>query len=365
MRITILSENLQKALSLVNHAVSTKNQLPILSHILLETRKGKVFLSATDLEIGIETTTQASIEEEGATTIPAKLFLELVNTLPSGKITLATEEGGLLVSGVKTKTKLQTVPHEEFPRLYEKKGEKILSLSGKSLQNTLKRIIFTASVESTRPALSGILCKKIEEGFIFVATDGYRLSLEKITVEEKTDFTGSVIIPAKLLREALLLKEDEDIELYIDMSQNQVLFSQKETVFVGRLIDAEFPNYEKILPTDATTEVTIDKDALQRAVKVCAIFARDSANVITLSVKKTGLVVSSKTPSLGENTVDVDVVLKGEENDIAFNVRYLLDFLAAADTQDIRFEMTGPLNSGVFRLAGNNSYLHLIMPIRT
>lgn len=365
MKITLLSENLQKALSLVNHAISSKNQLPILSHILLETRDGKVYLSATDLEIGIETAFQGSIEEEGLVTVPAKLFLELINTLPSGKITLATEEGNLLVTGSKTKSRLQTASADEFPKLYERKGEKVLSLSGKSLQNVLRRIIFTASAEATRPALSGILFKKTDEGFLLVATDGYRLSLEKITTESQTEFTGSIIVPVKLVREALALKEDTNIDIYIDTTQNQIIFSQDETVFVGRLIEAEFPNYEKILPTDASTVVTVDKDSLQRAVKTCAIFARETANIITFSIQKEKTIVSSKTPSLGENTVDVDSTLSGEENDIAFNAKYLLDFLAVADTQDVQFEMTGPLNSGVFRLAGNASYLHLIMPIRT
>ncbi len=364
MKISFLSENLQKALALTNHAVSTKNQLPILSHVLLETREGKIYLSATDLEIGIETVIQGVIEEAGSATIPAKLFLELVNTLPAGKVSLVTQEGSVQIVGGKTKTTLQTVPPEEFPKLYERKGEKILSLPGKSLQNVLKRILFTASIESTRPALSGILFKRIELGFILVATDGYRLSLEKITTEEQAGFEGSIIIPAKLIKEVLSLREDAPIDVYVDGQQNQILVAQEETVFIGRLIDAEFPNYEKILPTDASTEITVDKDVLQRAVKTCAIFARETANIITLSIQKEKMSVSSKAPSLGENVVDVDMTLKGEENDIAFNARYLLDFLAVADTQDIRFEMTGPLNSGVFRLAGNASYLHLIMPIR-
>lgn len=364
MKITVLSENLQKGLSLINHAISTRNQLPILSHVLLETRERKLFLSATDLEIGIETTINASVEEEGAITIPAKLILELINTLPPGKITLSTEEGNLLIKGIHTTTKLQTSPPEEFPKLYESKGEKILSFQAKILQNILKRIVFTASIESTRPALSGILIKKTEDGLIMVATDGYRLSLEKVS-DSKSDLKESILLPIKLIRESLSLKEDMDIDIFLDSSQNQILFGQNETIVVGRLIDAEFPNYDKILPTDASTTVKVDREAFLRAVKTCAVFARETANVITLNIQKDKMTVSSKTPSLGENTVDLDISLTGEENVIAFNARYLLEFLSIADSEEIIFEMTGPLNSGVFRLSGNNSYLHLIMPIRT
>lgn len=365
MKITVLSENLQKALTLVNRAVSSRNQLPILAHVLLETREGKLFISTTDLEIGIETSISASVEEEGSTTVLAKLFLELLNTLPAGKITMETKDGNMTVVGAKTKTVLQTTPSEEFPKLYENKGKKILSLPGKEMLKEIRRVVFTASIESTRPALSGILLKKTEEGMLLVATDGYRLSLEKISLPKESEAEGSIIIPAKLVREIMALKEEDQIDIYVDSTQNQVLFSQNETVIVGRLIEAEFPNYEKILPTDAASTITIDKESFLRAVKTCAIFARETANIITLTLAKGKMVVSSKTPSLGENVVEVDAVLTGEENAIAFNAKYLLDFLTIIDGQDICFEMTGPLNSGVFRISGDDNYLHLIMPIRT
>lgn len=365
MKIHVLSENLQKSLTLVNHAISSRNQLPILSHVLLETREGKVYLLATDLEIGIETNLPATVEEEGAITVPAKLFLELANTLPSGKVTITTEEGNLLLTGVRTKTKLQTTPPDEFPKLYEEKGDLLFSFPGKDLQAVLKRVAFSASIEATRPALSGILIKKEAGGVLFVATDGYRLSLEKIASAELEGEGQKILVPVKLIREVMALKEDAPIAVYISKEQNQILFSQDDTVLVGRLIDAEFPNYEKILPTDTATTMLMDRESFQRAVKTCAIFARESANIITLALHRENIVVSSKTPSLGENTVEVEGQLTGEENDIAFNAKYLLDFLSLVSGQDIRFEMTGPLNPGVFRIAGNDSYLHLIMPIRT
>ena len=365
MKIQVLSENLQKSLTLINHAISSRNQLPILSHVLLETRDGKVYFSATDLEIGIETNLPATIEEEGAITVPAKLFLELANTLPSGKITLSTEEGSLQIIGTRTKTKLQTTPPDEFPKLYDEKGDLLFSFNGKELQTVLKRIIFSASIEATRPALSGLLVKKEEDGILFVATDGYRLSLEKLLVPSLEGLEQRILIPTKLVRELMALKESAEIHVYISKEQNQILFNQDDTVLVGRLIDAEFPNYEKILPTDTATTIVVDREALHRAVKTCAIFARESANIITLALHKDNIVVSSRTPSLGENTVDVEATLSGEENDIAFNAKYLLDFLSLVDAQEIRFEMTGPLNAGVFRISGNDSYLHLIMPIRT
>lgn len=365
MKITVLSENLHKALTLVTHAISSKNQLPILSSVFIEASNGKISMSATDLEIGIETTIPGSIEADGNVVVLGKVFLELVSSLPAGKITVTTEEGNLHVESAKTKSTLQTANPEEFPKLYDEKGEKAFAMPVKALQATLKRIIFTASSEATRPALSGIFFKKIEDGYFFVATDGYRLSLEKVIPEESGEVQESFLVPVRLVREVLSLKEDGKVTLYKDSAKNQILFSQETAVLVGRLLEAEFPNYEKILPTDASTTITLDREALLRAVKTCAIFARETANVITFTIQKDHVLVSAKTPSLGENTVEVDCRLVGEENAIAFNGRYLLEFLSVADSQDIQFEMTGPLNSGVFRLIGNDSYLHLIMPIRT
>ena len=133
---------------------------------------------------------------------------------------------------------------------------------------------------------------------------------------------------------------------------------------VGRLIEAEFPNYQKIIPADHSTRVTLDRKDFLSAVKTCAVFARETANIIKLSIQKNKIVVSASAPSVGETTIEVDAVIEGEENEIAFNVRYVLEFLSNTDGEKIIFEMTGPLNSGVFKIEGEPNYLHIIMPIR-
>src|SRR5689334_14443619 len=172
MKISVLTENLQKKLPLLGHAISNKNQLPILSQFLLETKEGKLIIHATDLEIGFEITIPVSIEEEGATTVPAKLFSELINSLPAEKITLETHEGSLIITSKKTKSTLQTMSKDEFPILYEDKGEKVLQVTSEDFKKDLTMVAFAASIETTRPALSGILMKQDADGFIIVATDG-------------------------------------------------------------------------------------------------------------------------------------------------------------------------------------------------
>jgi DNA polymerase-3 subunit beta len=153
--------------------------------------------------------------------------------------------------------------------------------------------------------------------------------------------------------------------MYVAEASNQICFKQGETLLIGRLIEAEFPNFEKIIPSDFSLSAIFDREEMLDAVKICSIFARDSANIVKLHLEKDHITVSSKSPSVGENTVDVDAKLSGEENEIAFNAKYLLDLFGNLTEERLVFEMIGPLNPGVFRVQGDDSFLHLIMPIRT
>lgn len=366
MKISLLTTNLQKELSFINHAISSKSQLPILLNVLLEAEKNKLKISSTDLEIGIEVHVPSTIDEEGQVTIPAKTFIELVNSISEESITLETEQETLKIISKKTKSVFQTIKSDEFPKLYKEKGEKIAIFKEIEMRKDFSLIIFSASTDTTRPALSGVYVKSEDGGFLLVATDGYRLSLKHHRIEsQKTKTSNQFIIPARVFRELMSIKEEShDIEVYASAESSQVLFSQGETVLVGRLIEGNYPNYEKIIPTDFSTQVLFDREEMQKAVKICSIFARDNANIIKFSLQKNQIIVSSQSPSIGENTVTVEAVLKGEENEIAFNARYLQDVLAGVEEKEMVFEMTGPLNPGVFKIKDDDSFLHLIMPVR-
>lgn len=365
MKINVLTNNLQGKLSYVNHAVSLKSQLPILLNILIETSKNGIKLSSTDLEIGIETFLPATVIEEGGITVPAKTFTELISSLSEDSLTLQTTDNTLEVISKKTKSVFQITPKDDFPNLYEEQGEQIAVLQESSIHKDLSSVIFAASNDTTRPALSGVLVRKEKDGFLLVATDGYRLSLKHYKSENTSGTIESFIVPARVFRELLAIKEkDKDIEMYIAQGSNQVLFIHGDTVLVGRLIEAKFPGFEKLIPSDFSVSVSFDREELLKAIKICSIFARDAANIVKLSFQSDKIVVSSQSQSVGENTVNVDAKLKGEENEIAFNARYLLDVLSNIEEKDLVFEMTGPLNPGIFKIQGDNSFLHLIMPIR-
>lgn len=371
MRVSLLSENLQKKILFVNHAISARAQLPVLLNFLITATKGKLSISATDLEVGIIADVPAKIEKEGAITVPAKTFTELTGIVPLDKITLETSEEGLVLTGDKTTTVFQTTPAEEFPKLYEEKGKQILTLKKDTIAKDFSRVVFAASPDSERPALSGVLVKEEKGGFLLVATDGYRLSLKKHALKDvqktKIEDPISILVPSRVIRELVQMEKDMDggeVDVHVSAEKNQIIFSSPDITIIGRLIEAEFPNYEKIIPGDFSTKTVFQRDDLQKAIKAGYVFARQTAGIIKLSIKKNKIIVSANAPSVGKNTIEVDAKTLGEENDIAFNARYLLDFLSNTTSEETSFEMTGPLNPGVLKEEEDPSFLHLIMPIR-
>lgn len=360
MKIQILSEYLQKKLPYISKITSSKTQLPVLQNMLLQGREGKLIISATDLEIGLQIKIAANIEEEGEITVPAKQLTELIHSLPQEKISIQTADKKLSVVSKRTKSNFQTIEAEEFPKLYEEKGEDILSIKQNELQKILSRILFAASIDTSRPALSGVY---VSSSYV-VATDGYRLSLVKSTVAQRLE--KPLLISARVLREVASLKNEEETEMhmYVINQSNQVLFEQEDTLLVGRLIEAQFPDYEKIIPQESTTKVVFETEAMEKAVKMAAIFARESANIVRFTIKKDCITVSANAPQTGENTIEVEAKLNGDENEIAFNAKYLLDLFANVKEEEMMLAMTSSTSPGVFTIKGDPTFLHLIMPIR-
>jgi DNA polymerase-3 subunit beta len=365
MKVTFLSDNLQKKISFLNHAVSSRGQLPILSNFLLEAKEGKLIISATDLEIGISSSIAVNIEKEGRTTIPAKNFSDLLTNLGSQKITLNLDGDTLNLTGEKINASFQTIPAEDFPKLYEEKGEELTTLKKIEVEESILRVVFAAAQDSNRPALSGILLDDDKNMVTMVATDGVRLSLQKNVFKTKEGLRKAIVVPARIIRELLSIKEDEGlVRVFISEENNQILFAQGETTLVGRLIGAEYPDYQKIIPEQFETKVDLNREQLLNAIKICSVFARETANIIKFTIKKEKLIVSANSPSVGEDNVEIEAKTTGEENEIAFNAKYLLDVLMGINKEELVFEMTGPLNPGVFKIKDDASFLHLIMPIR-
>ncbi len=366
MKATFLLENLLGKLSFLNHAVSSRPQLPILSAFLLRAGEGKLKILATDLEIGISTIIPASVGREGEVAVLAKPLSEFLGSVSEEKITIEKKENALEIKGAKTKASFNTMGEADFPRIFDEKGESIITIKKNAIIKELGRVVFAASTDSDKPAFSGVLVKKEEDRVLFVATDSHRLSLNKSRSikDANAGLKKPILVSSRTLRALLASKEEGDVEVFLSEKNNQVIFSQDETTLVGRLIEAEYPDFEKIIPNDFSTKAEFDREELLGALKATSIFSRDNANIVKMSIKKEGISLLAKSPTIGENTVEVGAKISGEENEIAFNSRYLLDLLQNLDDETMVFEMAGPLNPGVFKIANDDSFIHLIMPIR-
>lgn len=369
MKVQILQENLSKGLNIALRLISSKAQLPILSNVLLKTDKNRLLISATNLENGISLWIGAKVEKEGEITIPAKTLGEVVASLPADKIDLEVKESSLSLTCSGYKAKFNGIPASEFPKLPSYSEDNLIFLPAEKLLETINQVAFAAATDEGRPVLTGVLVKIQGKSLSLIATDGYRLSLKTMGLENSLKEDLSLILPAKTLMEvSRIIAEEKKENLVVKMGytkeQNQVVFVIPDLELYSRVIEGEFPNYEKIIPGNTTAKAVIDRENLGRAVKIVSVFARESANIVKMKIKEGIMEMSANSPQIGENTNSLEVKTEGEEVEIAFNFRFLQGFLSAVPGQEVTLETTGSLNPGVFKEVGNDSFLHIIMPVR-
>ncbi len=366
MNVSILQENLLKALTRTGRVLSAKPQLPILNNVLLEAEKGRLNATTTSLDITEQVSVGAKTEKEGGICVSSKLLTELVSSLPREAVHLLASEGSLHVSSGGTTATIPGISSTEFPPVSTSwKLKKAVELDKTTFVRALDSVLFAAASDDGRPLLTGVKIKKQENDMIFAATDGYRLSVNKLDSFIKEPF--DMLVPARALSEVVKTSQEEKDVKEVSLTQTedkQLLLVVGDTSVTTRLIDGEYPSFEKIIPPSFTTRILFEKDQFTRAVKSAAIFARDNSNIVRLTTENQRVVVSANTPQVGENRVLVDAKVDGDGGAIAFNCRYLLDFLNNFTAPEFLFEMTGSLNPGVFKPVKDESFLHVIMPVR-
>lgn len=372
MKLSTLQENLAKGLSTVSRSVASKAQLPVLSNILLTTDKGRLKLSATNLETGINFWIGAKIEKEGTISIPAKILTEFVSSLPAEKVELEVKETTLNLICGSYQASFVGLAASEFPSVPTLKDKETISFSSGDLAKAVSQVAFAAAQDEGRPVLTGVLIITKGDSLVLVATDGYRLSVKKLAgvkgFGEVKEFKKGLIIPSRTLTEVAKVTSEQNQEkgvgLSITPSSNQIIFSTNDAEIVSRLIEGSFPEFEKIIPEKGKTKILVETESLMKAVRIASIFARESANIIRFRIKKSGITISANAPQIGDNVINLEAKVEGEENKIAFNSRYLLDLLNSCDSPSISFEMTSSLNPGVFTPSEDKSFFHIIMPVR-
>ncbi|MBI5614073.1 DNA polymerase III subunit beta [Candidatus Gottesmanbacteria bacterium] len=365
MKISVLQENLHKALGRVGRNISAKPQLPALLNILIETIDGRLCITSTNLDTTERVFIGAKIEEEGAVCIPARTLIDLVSSLKQGNIEIVSEKEKIIIKASGVKATLPGTLVDEFPKTASPAGQKEIRLEKESVLDALNLVVFSAAGDTSRPLLSGVKVSAEEGLMTFAATDGYRLCVKTITVDKDVHFSN--VIPARVFSEVVKIaqeeKDEKDIVISLS-SDGQALFRIGDTELLSRAIDGEYPVYQKIIPKNHTSTAVFDTEELLSAVRSASIFARDNANIIKLHVEKNASSVSSNSPQAGEGTIDVAAEVDGEGGDIAYNSRFLVDYLSHISSDRVVFEMTGSLNPGVFRIPEDDSYLSVIMPVR-
>lgn len=365
MYASVLQSELSKNLKLASRFVSSRAQLPILANIKLLSEGAHLGIQATNLEMSFSTQVGAKNATEGEITIPARTLTDLVNTIRGDTVELESKEEQLSVSSGEMKANISGMNATEFPEIPTQNPKEGIVLDFKSFQKALNQVLFSASIDDTRPALSGVLFIFQKGKLILVSSDGFRLSRKVISIKSD-QFDDRVIVPKGILLEISRLPEvEEKISLTLDKNNNQVLFSFGNIILASRVIEGEYPNFEKIIPTSFKTKVSIEREDLVDGVKQSAVFAREGSNIIKLQVNKDYVGFSAESSGSGKQEGKLDAKIDGDEVEISFNYRYLEDFLGVLDSSGIDFSLIDSTTAGVFTPSGDESYLHLIMPVKS
>ncbi len=374
MKISCLQENLAKGLSLVSRAVASRSTLPVLSNILLATDQGRWRLSATNLELAITCWIGAKVEEEGSTTVPAKTFTDIVNTLPSGVVdaVLNVRTQSLNVRGGSFVNDVKCIDAQEFPIIPQADLAGGIHLNVTDLREMIDQVVFAAATDDARPILTGVLVK-VESGAVtFAATDGFRLSVRTAHLSAPAPEPVTAIIPARALAELGRIAGDQEeaVVMTLPPARGQVIFHLKDVELVSQLIEGTFPDYTHIIPRSYKTRTVMTTDAFRKACKAADIFARENAHTARFKVTPGGelqpgtVEITAQAAETGSNEAKLDATIEGDPLEIAFNVKYLVEVLNVLNTANVALETSMSTSPGVLRPVGEDDFLYVIMPMR-
>lgn len=364
MKLVCTKENLKKGLTSVSRVVGAGNPLQVLNNILIKTDEGRIKLSSTNLEIGVNTWVGGKIEEEGALTVPARLINEYINNLPTDKVTLESRDNTtLLIESENYHTSIKGLPHEDFPLIPQVTEEPLAKIDSVELRNALSETVWASAANETQPEISGIFMAFEGDKLRVAATDRYRLAERTALLLEPVRVSKEVIIPVRTIGELYKILSLGKGEVEIYFSESQVLFKFDETELISRLIDGQYPDYRQIIPKEFKTEVVVLREELIHALKAASLFVPDSSNV-NLEVRPEGLIVTAASMAAGENTTQVNAKVTGADNNAVFNFRYLLDCLNNLSEQSVNLKMISDSSPAAVVPVGRDNYTYIVMPIK-
>ncbi|MFW5702672.1 MAG: DNA polymerase III subunit beta [Candidatus Dojkabacteria bacterium] len=379
MKVSLTQANLHKSLNHILKATASKPNIPILANVLIKAEKGVIRFAATDLEISVSAEVGGEIGEEGELTVNARLLTEFVAQLSSNKIELLQTGQSLEVKSVDNSAQLYIIPADDFPPLPEVAGEPDLVVAAQDLREAIAKTTFAAASDQSRPVLTGILLEATKRKLSLVGVDGFRLSQKFVELaDEAKNEELSLVVPATSLQEVAKIitdefpadesSEEDLVQIFHLDGKNQVLFKVGDVVISSRLIEGEYPDYKKIIPSEYNFAFVAHKAEISHSVKVANIFARNivgSKTLFKIFSEEKQLHLSAKVEDMGNNesVAELDDV-EGEQFETAYNAKFLSDMLGSISGETIRFEANSITAPGVFRDPNDPNYLHVIMPMR-
>ena len=366
MELVVRKNELLRELQLFQGIVERKNTIPILANVLIEANGDEVRMLATDLEVALRSRCQASVAKSGALTLPAKKLYEIVRALPETDVRIEEDKNGVKVAADRFDSRMQTLPREDFPTLPEFSGKLEATLPRAALKDMVSRTQFAITGEDTRYFLNGAKFVLKPHSITLVATDGHRLALVEAAHEVGITQEIGVILPKKTLLELGKLLIDGEGDLLFESGENHLFFEVGGRVLISRMIDGQFPAYERVIPKGNDKLIEFDRERLTSAVRRVALLSNERSRAVKFEIDKGKVDVTSSSSEFGEAREQLAVDYAGPALSISFNAQYVLDFLNVVETDVVSLSLKDEVSQAVMKPVGAEGYdyTYVIMPMR-
>ncbi len=370
MELTIQRDDLMEGLQKSQSVAEKRSSMPVLSNVLLEARDQQLHLTATNLEVSFTGSHNADIVKEGAVTIQARKFYEIVKELPFSEVRITEKENQWVnITSGSTEYNLVGLPADEFPQVTKHEDATWVEMDAPLLKEMIDKTIFAVSTEETRYNLSGIYFEKLDSedpvALKLVATDGHRLSLIEKPLPEVTkfDFEKGVIIPRKGMQELSRLLE-EGGQVQVAFHENTAIFRKGESTLIMRLIDGDFPDYNTVIPKDCKRVLEIERSRFMEMLRRMSIISTDRYRGIRCKINPENMEIISNNPEIGDAREEIPITYQGEEMTIAFNPRYFMETLAVMRSKVISAKMIDESSACIISGEEDEGFSAVVMPMR-
>src|SRR5688572_3784758 len=366
MELVVRKNELLRELQLFQGIVERKNTIPILANVLIEAKGDEVRMLATDLEVALRSRCAATVAKPGSLTLPAKKLYEIVKALPETDVRIEEDKNGVKVAADRFDSRMQTLPREDFPTLPDATGKARATLPRAALKEMVAKTQFAITGEDTRYFLNGAKFVLKPDSLTLVATDGHRLALVEVAHKVGVTEEVGVILPKKTLLELGKLLVEGDGDVIFESGENHLFFEVGGRMLISRMIDGQFPAYERVIPKSNDKDIEFERERLTNAVKRVALLSNERSRAVKFDIAKGKVDVTSSSSEFGEAREEIPVDYTGTPLAISFNAQYVLDFLNVVETDTVQLSLKDEVSQAVMKPVGaaGYDYTYVIMPMR-